>query len=360
MNAIAHELTWVAAAPLWNERVKDRALLRRPALLQFKSDAFMEQLFGELEQEPAKVGDRVLEPGPDGSLKLFQPIHGHYHLVAASLVCQVPGLPDHPVDPAREERAELVLRRLAGNVELAWVPGADASSPGAWRPVADPEAVEEGEELLPLFPGAFFEEGGMRRRLYFGLVPTSSGETFLAAEVTATSQLTDDGETVLKADAPALVPKLGARAGAEFVIRCVYRRPRCIKEKPLLSDPTERFSIAPYFDPDAPARPVRIAMPLSFADLKRAKQNVGIVLSDEIREKLASLTFGVFKKEEGGDPIAPNMSGSLGKICSLSIPVVTIVAMMILMIVVSLLEIIFKWMSWPIVACLPVNLKAKE
>lgn len=360
MNAIAHELTWVAAAPLWNERVKDRARMRRPALLKFTSDSFMEELLGELERDPAKIGARVIEPDANLSLKLFQPIHGHFHLVAASLVCQRPGLPDHAVDPTREERAELVLRRLAGDTELAWIPGADASSPGSWRPVTDPEAVEEGEELLPLFPGAFFEEGGMRRRLYFGLVPTSSRETFHAAEVTASSQLTDDGETVLKADAPALVPKLGARAGSLFVIRCVYRRPRCFKEKPLLSDPTERFAIAPHFDPDAPSRPIRIAMPLSFADLTKAKQNVGIVLSDEIRSQLASVTFGVFKKEKGGDPLFPNMSGDLGKICSFSIPVITIVAMIIIMVIVSLLEIIFGWMSWPIVACRSLNLKPKE
>ena len=48
-----------------------------------------------------------------------------------------------------------------------------------------------------------------------------------------------------------------------FVIRCVYERPAC---EPLhgevMSDPTEPFQMAGFFDPDAPARPIRIGLPI--------------------------------------------------------------------------------------------------
>lgn len=357
MDAIAHELTWVAAAPLWKERAKDREHLRRPALLRFTSDKFMEDLFGELAEEPGKIGDRLIAPAPDKPIKLFQPVHGHFHLVAASLVCQVPGLPDHAVDPAREERAELVLRRLSGKDELAWIPGADASAPGAWKAVVDPEAVMDGEELLPLFPGAFADEGGKRRRLFFGLVPTSSRETFQAAQVTDAAKVTDDGEAVLKTSdsAGVLVPKLGAAAGALYVIRCVYRRPRCYKEPPLLSDPTERFAIAGYFDPDAPARTIRIAMPTSVAALMKAKKGVGIVLSNEIRKKISAIGPDILKGTKGSED-----GLDIGHICSLSIPVITIIAMIIIMVFVALLDLIFQWSMWPIKICLPLVLKPKE
>src|SRR5205814_7743163 len=48
-----------------------------------------------------------------------------------------------------------------------------------------------------------------------------------------------------------------------FVIRCVFERPECGPiDPPLLSAPTRAFQMAGFFDPDAPARPIRIALPL--------------------------------------------------------------------------------------------------
>ena len=357
MEAAAHELTWVTAAPLWHNHAADRVRMRRPALLRFTSDTFMEDLLGELDHDPARLAARVMAPGPGIPLKLYQPTHGHFHLIAASLVCQLPGLPDHAVDAAREERAELVLRRLAGDDELAWIPGPDPGTPGVWQRVADVEALAEREELLPLFPGAYINEDGLRRRLLFGLVPTSSRETFHAAEVSA-EKVGDDGETVVESptSADVVVPKLGTRAGAFYVVRCVYRKPRCYKERPLLSDPSERFMIAAYFDPDAPARSIRIAMPMSFGEIYNAKRNVGIVISDSVRARLSKITYGIFGDPAKTAAIAPDEGAGLGMVCSLSIPIVTTVAMIILMIVANILDLIFRWIGY-IVVCLPINLK---
>ena len=50
---------------------------------------------------------------PIDHVKLFQPVHGHFNLVAATLVCRVAGLPDKASTPAAEEIAAFVLRRVA-------------------------------------------------------------------------------------------------------------------------------------------------------------------------------------------------------------------------------------------------------
>ena len=90
-------------------------------------------------------------------LKLYQPSHGHFNLIAASLVCQMPGLPDRAIDPGQDEKAGFVLRRLsATGQELAWVNGPAKG----WQPVAVARTVAENEELAPLVPVAFCRPGG--------------------------------------------------------------------------------------------------------------------------------------------------------------------------------------------------------
>src|SRR5262249_30197886 len=63
--------------------------------------------------------------------------------------------------------------------------------------------------------------------------------------------------------APALVllPRLAPAGGAFYVLRCVSRRPGCRPpHADVVSPPSAAFQLAPFFDPDAPARPVRIAL----------------------------------------------------------------------------------------------------
>lgn len=163
-----------------------------------------------------------------------------------------------------------------------------------------------------------------------------------------------------------------------FVVRCVYERPAC---EPLhgavLSDPTEPFQMAGFFDPDAPARPIRIGLPIDTtpAGLRKFDKNTAFVISDtlcgQIR-RMKGMTLGdlvrsvlpwpLHKDLPGlaGDPCRTDSGLSLGMICSISIPIITLCALFMLMIMVSLLDFIFRWMPWFII-CFPVpGLKAKK
>jgi hypothetical protein len=65
----------------------------------------------------------------------------------------------------------------------------------------------------------------------------------------------------------------------------------------------------------------------------------------------------------GGEGIGPCESGpgvTIGMICSLSIPIITICALILLMMIVLILDLIFKWIPWFIV-CFPLpGFKAKK
>src|SRR2546430_6611859 len=54
------------------------------------------------------------------------------------------------------------------------------------------------------------------------------------------------------------VVKVEAATGDVYFMRMVYEHAPC---DPVLSDPTPAFTFARCFDPDAPARPVRIELP---------------------------------------------------------------------------------------------------
>jgi hypothetical protein len=159
-----------------------------------------------------------------------------------------------------------------------------------------------------------------------------------------------------------------------FVIRCVFERSNCGPLQPtVVSDASEPFQMASFFDPDAPARPIRIALPIdtSPAGLRKFDKNTAFMISDMLcgqinRVKslgLGDLVLSVlpwpFHKDlsvpDGGpcteQPNRPDLS--LGMICSLSIPIITICALLLLMIIVSLLDIIFKWIPFFII-CFPL------
>src|SRR5262245_46799025 len=168
---VEHKVQWTPPSPLWLEAGADEAnaqrKMRKPAILRFASDSFMEDFLQILEKDPARVTDLVarpevwfkplgaraaealLEPAERTSafarklnrlrlsterarnaialrtgggtvmnakssagLKLFQPAHQRYYLVTACLVCGVVGLPDRVLDSGRQERTFFVLRRL--------------------------------------------------------------------------------------------------------------------------------------------------------------------------------------------------------------------------------------------------------
>ena len=259
----AHVIKWYSAAPLWTPSGLADAGFARPALLRFATDSFMDEYLAALERDPARIRtltvrhetwrtpmerapaatvaeqtertperplalsrlrlrlDRIsgrqklpvsavapsalTQAGPY-RLKLYQPVHQRYYLVAATLACELAGLPDRVVDPGHHERVGFVLRRLFPKAGIADGPddplppydpateqGADPAArrwdeyayvaePAAarWQRLADPEVLLPDEERLSLFPSAY-TEFGQKRRIFAGLVPAGRRETYLAA-----------------------------------------------------------------------------------------------------------------------------------------------------------------------------------
>jgi hypothetical protein len=253
---IAHSIKWTAPAPLWaaaatatNPAV--RMSFNQPTILRFAADSFMEDFVKILETDPAQLADLVvqretwrepllnaktdalLEPAPqlskfarklsrvrlaterlrNGSslnltanttsaqkpLKLYQPAHQRYYLVAAHLVCGITGLPDRTVNTGNQERVSFVMRRLLPPVKVNLkenLPAPDASweeyalvnapTGNGWQKVARTDQVTAatlvpGEETLPLFALSFTEDDGRRRKLLAGLVPTGKREAYMGA-----------------------------------------------------------------------------------------------------------------------------------------------------------------------------------
>jgi hypothetical protein len=158
---------------------------------------------------------------------------------------------------------------------------------------------------------------------------------------------------------------------AWYVMRLAYERPDCVPfDGNVVSAATRPFQMAGFFDPDAPARPIRIGLPLdtSPAGLRKFDKNAVFVMSDMLcgqvdRMKgmgLGDLVLSVlpwpFHKPlnvpEKGD-CKTGDGVSLGVMCSLSIPIITICALLMLMIMVSLLDIIFRWIPY-FTVCFPL------
>jgi hypothetical protein len=157
---------------------------------------------------------------------------------------------------------------------------------------------------------------------------------------------------------------------AWFQVRCVYERPECGPlDPPVVSAPTEPFQMANFFDSDAPARPIRIALPIdtSPAGLRKFDKNAAFVMSDmhcgQVNRMkgitLADLVLSVlpwpFHKDLSVPDSGPCAGGGLqfGMICSLSIPIITICAMLMLFIIVFLLDFIFRWVPFFLI-CFPI------
>jgi hypothetical protein len=136
----------------------------------------------------------------------------------------------------------------------------------------------------------------------------------------------------------------------------------------VLSAPTTVFELASFFEPDAPARAIRIPMPLdtSPGGLRKFAKNTAFIISDQLacqRARLGSLTLGdlvlsvlpwPLHKDLPVDssPCAQGSTG-IGLICSISIPIITICALLLLLIIVNLLDLIFHWIPY-FILCFPL------
>lgn len=196
VTAQAHDMSWVTAAPLWRTAMTSPTVMQQPAILKLDSDNFMDDLTALLQTAPATLNSLLAKkesfrPRPAGAppnwtpqppvLKLYQPAHGHFCLVAASLVCRRAGMPEHTVESRFDEKAGFVLRRLGPNgEEMAWIDRGPAGK--NWIPLnfAQRGRTADSEVLMPMFPISF-PDNGRKRRVLVGLIPTASRETFQAA-----------------------------------------------------------------------------------------------------------------------------------------------------------------------------------
>jgi hypothetical protein len=154
------------------------------------------------------------------------------------------------------------------------------------------------------------------------------------------------------------LPKFDGNANTHYVLRAVFQRPNCGPLRPdVVSEPSEAFAISSFFDFDAPSRPIRIAMPIdtSIKGLRKFNKNVGILISKQLREQMSSVTD--LKKALDGN-LASGEGFDLGVICSFSIPIITICALVVLLVFLILLNIVFWWLPF-FRLCFPIALKAE-
>jgi hypothetical protein len=267
-----HPVQWSAPSPIWPALTSTtsatlRGTFRQPAILRFASDSFMDDFVAMLAVDPTRIGEygarpetwrgpltavtptpaapvfaralqrkriaanRIAAIGTAGAatiaphpaeappLKLYQPAHQRYYLIAASLVCQVPGLPDRRIDTDKQERVTFVLRRLlpranvtvpmldpATHDEYAFLP--DAPGGAGWQKLTGSEetySLIAGEEQQPLFPAGFAGDDGRKRKLLAGLVPVGKREAYLGAS----ARSDDAGSGGAAAAAPIIDPRVG-------------------------------------------------------------------------------------------------------------------------------------------------------
>jgi hypothetical protein len=153
------------------------------------------------------------------------------------------------------------------------------------------------------------------------------------------------------------LPKIELTGRARYCVRCVYQRPHCAPwSADLVGERSEEFGIAAFFDPDAPARDIRIALPLAtgLKDLRKHRKGVGMMISDQLRGQMGRITD--LKKATDGK-IGDAQTWELGMICQLSIPIITICALMVLFVFLVLLNIVFFWLPFFRI-CLPIPIRA--
>src|SRR6478736_857315 len=192
-------------------------------------------------------------------------------------------------------------------------------------------------------------------------------DTFAAVVIRALEDADDQPEPVV----PTAAERPADMRDGWFHIRCVYERPACgALHQDVVSAPSELFQLAGFFDPDAPARPIRIGLPIDTtpAGLRKFDKNTAFMMSDILCgqiSRLKGMTLGdlvlsVLPWPFHKDLPAPEKGPcGAGLVCSLSIPIITICALLLLVIMVTVLDSIFHWLPWFWV-CFPIGIRGKK
>ncbi|MEF8795517.1 MAG: hypothetical protein V5A22_00155 [Salinivenus sp.] len=145
---------------------------------------------------------------------------------------------------------------------------------------------------------------------------------------------------------------LGADAdGGVYVARCVYERPECPPSRRIqVSDRTRSFRLASFFDAEAPSRDISITMPgITMDKLRGSPQSVTMHFTEELSNQAGKIQREALK----GLGVEDGKSINLGRVCSLSIPIITICALVLLLVIVVVLNIVFWWLPF-FKICLPL------
>jgi hypothetical protein len=377
---------WRLVAPWWRWQAQGGdPRVTRPAFQKYDSSRFVDDFLAnpqhcltiddkddrvqQLVSKPAAVLDGRLralanaELRPTSTLKLFLPTHSRFYLVVCELHCEKAGFPNAHRDEACEAgfvvrrrrfdvgagtvrearqliqrveeaagepatldaaRAELRLWATAANatgILEGWVVGADGV--GRWQEVKErPGRLHEATFPLHAFvptPAAELHVG-RNRAIWFGTVPTASRD--------------HDRQGSARFDDTSV-----------YETRCYVRRHDPDEPKDAVgqdccgeltwSRPTERYQLASHFDLTGTANtPVTVQLP----DIPKLKaQAAALPIGKGASLKMVAPEGSSMKMKSQTD-------GSLGgaQICSMSIPLVTIVAQFVFNIFLPIVVAIFQ------------------
>jgi hypothetical protein len=141
------------------------------------------------------------------------------------------------------------------------------------------------------------------------------------------------------------------QTAATYFVRAVYQHAPCA---PVLSKQSPLFELARAFDPDAPARQVRIQIP-DISNMRQFSRGIAIELPPSLRR----LTERVTPKLLQGGALGADPGLQLGMICSYSFQIFLVLSFMVAFIFLLLLNIIFWWLPF-IKICFPVPVPASQ
>jgi hypothetical protein len=495
MLAVREAFDWSKPSPLWSAGMGEarQADFFQPKLLEFDDDDFIGSFrTAAAAADPSGFRAAVRVPTPGNPLKLFQPAHGRFYLVAAALSCRQHGFPERSIDFGEKESVFFVIRKFVGGAEFGWVVTGTTKS---WQPVGgDPRRLLVNEQRLPLSHAV----GADGRTILVGYIPTASGEVYsvsasalnaaatpgefdpshfphgvdlrieqlqgrfstplskpaeiqrqaalisvyllldlldffehylpavaaaletpnapgnptpgpaeqqllgvlasqtvgggpsLANALSAVAAQRDKLEAPGGADPAALgfgsydltagslnvksleaavfsalppddtaieLPRQGGSTDESYAIRCVYERPQCSPPLQVVSQRSVFFSLATFFDADAPARPVRIIMPIdvSLAGIRKFQRNVNFLISPSLQKKINMITGHERDLLQPAATLGSDANG-LGWMCSFSFQIIFIVAFFLLLMFVIILNIAFWWIAF-FKICIPIPKK---
>lgn len=135
-------------------------------------------------------------------------------------------------------------------------------------------------------------------------------------------------------------------AGDVYYLRLVYEYGQGCT---VVSDASHTFTFAKFFDPDAPARQIRVELP-DITKLRKFKRGVGMQTTPELCALMDRVSAGMLT----GGGLAPGLDAcGLAMICSFSLPIITLVAFIVMFIFLLLFNFIFWWLPF-LKICFPI------